>query len=264
MKIVHISDLHFGCERGDVVQNLKKCISKLAPDLVIISGDLTQRARGRQFQAARKFLNELGAPEKIQWLAVPGNHDLPLFNLLSRFLTPFRGYRKHINSNLNMSWFGRGTAVYGFNTTGRINWNRGRIKSKDAERARDFFDSVSNSMHKVLVVHHPTVPFEILDVDVVLCGHLHLSSARITKVHGRSRDLIVVAAGTAVSKRERAEPNSFNEIILKEDYLCLRVHSSTGKEFSAGEWAEYLYHPKLHSPEVTSSGPSSETGPRSI
>jgi 3',5'-cyclic AMP phosphodiesterase CpdA len=260
MKICHISDLHFGCERDDVVQNLKKCISQIAPDLVIVSGDITQRARAWQFRAAREFLNDLCCP----WLAVPGNHDMPVYNLISRFLTPFRGYRKFIHPKVNMSWFGRGTAVYGFNTTGRINWHIGRIKTRDAECARDFFDSIPNTMHKILVVHHPTVPFEILDVDLVLSGHLHKSSAGITKVHGRTRDVIVVAAGTAVSKRERGEPNSFNEIILKDKHLCLRVHSSSSEEFVAGTWVEYLYHPDSHSPEVTSSGPSSETGPLSI
>jgi 3',5'-cyclic AMP phosphodiesterase CpdA len=260
MKIAHISDLHFGCERDDTVHNLKKSIAKIAPDLVIVSGDITQRARAWQFLAARKFLDELCCP----WLVVPGNHDMPLYNLVSRFLTPFRGYRKYIYPKVNMSWFGRETAVYGFNTTGRINWHIGRIRTKDAECAREFFDSVPNSMHKVLVVHHPTVPFEILDVDLVLCGHLHLSSARISKVHGRTRDMIVVAAGTAVSKRERGEPNSFNEIELKDTHLCLRVHTSTGKDFLAGEWVKYLYHPHNQSSEVTSSGPSSETGPLSI
>lgn len=250
MKIAHVSDLHFGCARPEVVEALLKSISKINPDLVAISGDLTQRARASQFKEARAFLSRLHVP----WLCVPGNHDLPLFNLFSRFFTPFRGYKKLIHPRLNVGWIGRGTAIFGFNTTGRIRWQLGRIRSKDYARTKKFFASVPEAMHKVLVVHHPNLPFSEVDVDLVLCGHLHLSSARVASVRGRKRNMIVVAAGTAVSARERGESNSFNEIELHDEYLCLHVHTWDGSAFQRGPSKEYLYHlPSAESSPVSSS-----------
>src|SRR6185295_4473790 len=94
--IVHLSDIHFGRVDARLLAPLVRLVREIAPDLVAVSGDLTQRARRRQFQQARAFLDQLPAPQ----LVVPGNHDVPLFNVAARFADPYGGYRRYISQDL--------------------------------------------------------------------------------------------------------------------------------------------------------------------
>ncbi|MGZ8265598.1 MAG: metallophosphoesterase, partial [Burkholderiales bacterium] len=94
--LVHLSDLHFGRVNEAVLGPLARRIGAIAPDVVVVSGDLTQRARKRQFRAARAFLDTLPTPQ----IVVPGNHDIPLYNVFARFLTPLRNYRRYIGNDL--------------------------------------------------------------------------------------------------------------------------------------------------------------------
>src|SRR4029077_8283305 len=98
--IVHLSDVHFGRVNATIVDPLEAAIRAIAPDLVTVSGDFTQRARRSQFRAARAFLDRLPTPQ----LVVPGNHDVPLFNLPARFLDPFGGYRRYISPDLEPAY----------------------------------------------------------------------------------------------------------------------------------------------------------------
>src|SRR5215213_4331020 len=98
--IAHVSDIHFGRVDARVVTALGHAITALAPDLVVVSGDLTQRARAQQFREARQFLDRLPRP----LLVVPGNHDVPLFNLAARFVDPFGGYRRYIQEDLEPAY----------------------------------------------------------------------------------------------------------------------------------------------------------------
>ena len=93
--IAHLSDLHFGREDPAVVAGVVRELEIRKPSLVAVSGDLTQRARTGQFRAARAFLDRLPAPIVV----VPGNHDIPLFNVFARWLAPLGGYREHINAD---------------------------------------------------------------------------------------------------------------------------------------------------------------------
>src|SRR5690606_26580013 len=94
--VLHISDTHFGTEFPDVVEALVALARDQAPELVVLGGDITQRARRGQFEAAGRFVARLPAPV----LAVPGNHDIPLFNLLARWRAPYGGYRRIFGHDL--------------------------------------------------------------------------------------------------------------------------------------------------------------------
>ena len=264
MKLIHLSDLHFGCDRNDVVENLLQSIAPLEPDLVVISGDITERARPSQFRMARAFLRRISVP----WLCVPGIHDLPVFNLLSRFVTPFRGYKQFIHPRTEVGWIGQGVAIYGLNTTQRIQSSLRPFRTRLLKATRAFFASAPADFRKILVVHQPRLPFFEIDVDLILCSHLSHGSKRVTVVPGRVRDTVVIAAGTAISKRETDDTNSFNEIIVERDRFHLRVHRWNAQNFVPGLWLEYPYHSlDSASPLSPESGvslvDSTETGPRS-
>ena len=123
LRLLHLSDLHFGRVNPGLVAPLLQAVQGLAPDLVVISGDLTQRARAAQFAQARDFLDRLGVP----WLAVPGNHDIPLDRPVLRVLRPFGGYRRAICRDLAPVADLPGLSVLGFNTATPRHWQAGRI-----------------------------------------------------------------------------------------------------------------------------------------
>jgi 3',5'-cyclic AMP phosphodiesterase CpdA len=150
-KIVHISDLHFGRADPTLVSALISRIHQLQPDIVVVSGDLTQRARPREFKAARIFLDAV-TPAK---LIVPGNHDIPLENLVDRFLFPFRLYRKYIGQDLNPVHTDDEIAIMGVNTARGFRRAEGKISDRQIDEARRFFCSVDRRLIKIVVTHHP-------------------------------------------------------------------------------------------------------------
>src|SRR5215217_5454714 len=125
-RVVHLSDLHFGREDRRVVAALVAEIARLSPDLVAVSGDLTQRARRRQFERARAFLDALPFPR----LVVPGNHDVPLFNLVARLLNPLGGYRRFITADLQPVFIDPMLVVVGMDTTRPSTLKSGRIAER--------------------------------------------------------------------------------------------------------------------------------------
>jgi 3',5'-cyclic AMP phosphodiesterase CpdA len=216
--VVHLSDLHFGRVNHAIAEALPAYIARLAPDLVAISGDFTQRARRAQFRAAREFLDALPRP----CLVVPGNHDVPLYNVIARFLTPLEGYRRHICDDLAPVYADTDMLVLGVNTTRSLTIKGGHIRRADVERLRAAMQTAGDTVVKIVVAHHPFETtanagdaIEALTqagVDVFLTGHLHISytghTAHRYKRGGRSA--IAVEAGTATSTRMREEGNSFN------------------------------------------------------
>ncbi|MFD2173621.1 metallophosphoesterase family protein [Rhodobacter lacus] len=227
MRLVHLSDLHFGRAHPELVAPLLASVSALAPDLVVISGDFTQRARESQFAQARAFLDRLEAP----WLAVPGNHDIPLDRPLSRFLRPFAGYRRAICRDLEPVCDLQGLTVLGFNTASPRHWQAGHIRRARfaglLARARK---AAAAGRQVAVVAHHPfTQPdgsdkaliggaAEALEamacagVGLILTGHLHLwRTAPFVTQDGRAR-ILQIQAGTGLSTRERGEPNDFGLI----------------------------------------------------
>lgn len=231
--VVHLSDLHFGKVDPALLDPLVEAVNALAPDVVVVSGDLTQRARTAQFLEARAFLERLPLPQVV----VPGNHDVPLHNIVHRLLKPLEKYRRHIELNLSPSFVDAEIAVLGVNTTRSLVIKNGRINSAQLESVREAFARVGNDVMKVIVTHHPfDVPpgidagervgraeaamamFAQCGVDVLLAGHLHTSRTAGTGARYAlaGYEALVVSAGTATSIRGRGEANSFNVLRLQK------------------------------------------------
>jgi 3',5'-cyclic AMP phosphodiesterase CpdA len=235
--IVHLSDLHFGRVNPSLLDPLLTVVRDVAPDVVAISGDLTQRARSYQFQQARSFLDALPKPQ----IVVPGNHDIPLHNLFARFLEPLTKYKLYITDDLQPVYEDEEVAIVGVNTARSLTFKGGRINETQVSRLREKFCSFGEEVVKVVVSHHP---FDLPEghherdlvgraqmamtglaecgADLFLAGHLHISHTGHTKrynIHGYSA--LVVQAGTATSTRERGEVNSFN--LLRIAYPAITV-----------------------------------------
>jgi 3',5'-cyclic AMP phosphodiesterase CpdA len=196
--VVHLSDLHFGRVDARLPGPLLADIGRIAPDLVVVSGDLTQRARSAQFQQAREFLDALPAPH----LVVPGNHDVPLYNVFKRFLTPLTNFRKYISHNTEPHYIDAEIAVVGVNTARSLTFKNGRINSEQVERIRERLQPLHPSVLRVVVTHHPfdlgadvdkddllgragmaMTTLAELGVDLLLSGHLHTSRAGNTSLN---------------------------------------------------------------------------------
>jgi len=227
--IVHLSDIHFGRVDPVVVKPLIDVVNQIDPDVVAVSGDLTQRARSHQFKQAREFLDALPAPQ----IVVPGNHDVPLHNVFARFAQPLHKYRRYITDDLTPIHHDKEIAVLGVNTARSMTVKGGRINEEQVEWLRERLCAFDPKVVKMVVTHHPfdlpeghderdlvgraRMAMEHLascGADVFLAGHLHVShtthSAKRYKIKGHSA--LVVQAGTATSDRGRGEANSFNVI----------------------------------------------------
>lgn len=226
--IVHLSDIHFGRTDPAMLGPLIEAVHEAKPDLVAISGDLTQRARTSEFLEARAFLDALPEPR----IVVPGNHDVPLHNLYARFAEGLDRYRHYITPDLAPSFRDEELAVAGINTARLAVWKGGRISHAEIARAHDFFLAAGDRALKIIVTHHPfelpegaasgvvgraRVAIERLALsgaDLFLAGHLHLGfTAHTAARYGTSgHSALVIQAGTAASTRGRGEPNSFSLI----------------------------------------------------
>jgi 3',5'-cyclic AMP phosphodiesterase CpdA len=236
--IVHLSDLHFGRVDEATTQPLVRQINALQPHLIVISGDLTQRARSEQFQQAAQFLESLPQPQ----IVIPGNHDVPAYNLYKRFLKPLRKYRRYVTSDLRPSYVDDEVAVFGLNSTRSFTTKHGRLRTRDVALVCAKLVKLTPKITKIVVSHHPfDLPanysqrdlirradsamraFVECGVDIILSGHLHLSytthSAERYRIPGHSA--LIVHAGTAISNRHRGETNSFNVLHLQCDDLVL-------------------------------------------
>ncbi|HKR21432.1 MAG TPA: metallophosphoesterase, partial [Pyrinomonadaceae bacterium] len=149
--IVHLSDLHFGRVNASLLDPLKRVVSEIEPDVVAVSGDLTQRARSHQFQQARSFLDELPKPQII----VPGNHDIPLHNVFARFLEPLTKYKHYITTDLQPVYEDKEIAIVGVNTARSLVFKGGRINENQVGRLREKFCTLEDEVVKVVVTHHP-------------------------------------------------------------------------------------------------------------
>jgi 3',5'-cyclic AMP phosphodiesterase CpdA len=238
--IVHLSDIHFGRLDPSLVEPLASAITRLHPDLLAVSGDLTQRARRREFADARQFLDSIAYPR----LVLPGNHDVPLYNVFARFATPLARYQRAITSDLSPVYRDEEMIVVGVNTARSLTWGEGRINSRQVEEiVRTLADS-SPDLIRIVVTHHPfdlpegvseerllggaAMAMEKLaavSADLFLAGHLHIShighTAERYKIAGHSA--LVVQAGT-VSTRSRGEQPSFNVLRIERPHIAVERH----------------------------------------
>jgi 3',5'-cyclic AMP phosphodiesterase CpdA len=235
--IVHLSDLHFGRLDANVVTPLLATIGELKPDLIAISGDFTQRARRRQFKEARAFLESL----PYQRLVVPGNHDVPLYDIARRFLRPLNRYQRYIAEDLEPIYVDAEIAALGLNSARSATFGRGRLNADQIDRATARLRAVDPHLVKIIVTHHPfdlpddygaehlvgraklaMAQFAAVGADLFLAGHLHVShighTAERYKIAGHSA--LVVQAGT-LSARLRGEPNSFNVLRVNRPQIAI-------------------------------------------
>lgn len=262
--IVHLSDIHFGRVDYAVVDALIIEINKIKPHMVIVSGDLTQRARSHQFQKARAFLDCLPKPQ----IVVPGNHDVPMYNVFARFLSPLEKYKKYITNDLEPFYADEEIAVLGLNTARSLTIKDGRINEQQIGVIRERLCDLSDHVLKIIVTHHPfdlpeghdasdivgraeKVMREIADcgADLFLAGHIHVSHIGHTAERyklGEGRSALVVQAGTATSTRGRGEANSFNVIEFDQPHLVVKRFECRKPEnsFVLAESQEFRQTPK--------------------
>lgn len=236
--IVHLSDTHFGRINHHVISPLIEAITKITPDLVAVSGDLTQRARSHQFKEARAFLDRLPTPQ----IVVPGNHDVPLHNVAARFLQPLRKYRRHITDDLRPFYQDDEIAVLGVNTARSLTFKEGRINQEQVAWMSERLGACDPGVVKIVVTHHPfdlpeghdernlvgraRMAMEALarcGADLFLAGHLHVShtSHSATRYNIKGHSALLVQAGTAASTRGRGEESSFNVVRIDRPQIAV-------------------------------------------
>jgi 3',5'-cyclic AMP phosphodiesterase CpdA len=240
--IVHVSDLHFGRVDERIITPLVERITSIRPDVIAVSGDLTQRARRRQFQQAAAFLERLPFPKVV----VPGNHDVPLFNVAARLFDPFGGYRRWISPDLEPAHIDDEVAMIGLNSArALITGGRGRLNMEQIDASAAHLRQLPSAAIKVIVTHHPfDVPagfpsdhlvgrastamqrFAEAGADLFLAGHLHVSHVGHTadRYNIAGHSALVVQAGT-LSTRGRGEMNTFNVLRIGRPEMAIERYS---------------------------------------
>lgn len=244
LSILHISDLHFGPPLdGNVAESLVACAAEIPFDLLVVSGDLTQRARREQFLQAREFMERLPA---VPRLVIPGNHDVPLYNISRRLTDPHRNYRESIQRDLNPVLRLPGAVLVGLDSTApRMAISNGRIHQWQLDLCTQAFSNVSKETLKIVVAHHHFAPapdylrdstmpkakraimhFVELGVDAILGGHLHRAfignSLDFYPGSHRDRGIVIAQCGTTTSQRGRGrerQKNTFNLIYMDQETI---------------------------------------------
>ena len=244
LTILHISDLHFGpFYLPPIGESLLCSAAALTPDIVIASGDFTQRAKPEEFQAAREFLDRL---PKVPLVVCPGNHDVPLYRVWERIFTPHELYKQHISPDLHSALYHQGAAIVSLDSTAPLRAiKNGRIRRTELQYSAEAFAKAPADSVRIIVAHHHFAPapdyergsvmpqakraldfFEEQKVEMILGGHLHRAyignSLDVYPGKDRKHGIVIVQSGTTTSRRGRArerEKNSFNWIRITDDSI---------------------------------------------
>jgi len=256
-EILHVSDLHFGPpflpDRAEAVRRLARAGS---PDVVVVSGDFTQRAREEQFEAAAEWLAGLEAPVVV----TPGNHDVPLYRVHERFLSPYRLYRRHIDERLDAVHHLPGVTLVSLNSTRRFTFSNGRLTRAQLEFASEALASSPASDLRVVITHHHLAPppdfardrvmpgarralalFGKLDVHLILAGHMHRAyvgdSLDFFPGESREKGIVVAQCGTTTSARGRGRERLGNSLnYIRADREEIRVTHYLWRDGDHGFW----------------------------
>lgn len=263
MKLVaHISDLHFGAHDPVIAATLLDELngrSGARAELVVISGDLTQRARRLQFAQARGFLRALEMP----YLVVPGNHDIPMFDLFTRFVRGRERYRRYISDDLTPFYADDAIAVAGVDTVKRFTIKSGAVRHEQIAAACEWFER--HPFHwKLLVAHHPLIVapdapaadkdlvgdaamalplLEAVQTDMILTGHLHIPYSQDFAGRNESHSMIAVHAGSGISVRLRGHPNGYNRLCFDGSHCRITLRVWDQDRFVEGAVKSYYRRP---------------------
>ncbi len=240
-RIVLLADLHFGSVPSGLATLLQGAVADVEPDVIVIAGDLTMRSRRREFADAQAWLDDLPAPLMV----LPGNHDLPVWNLIERFRSPFARYAKATGATLMPVFEDARCFILGLNTTAswqpHWQWQEGTARRTDVVAAEKLLAGAPSGKLRVVATHHPLFPVQGLprarpvrrvgaalnmlvrqDVAILMHGHLHQQYAMIMEHAGKR--ILTIGAPTALSSRVRGEPNGFWQIDIEEQCFVLTLH----------------------------------------
>lgn len=261
-RILHVSDLHFGPRHlPEVAEGVLQLVERARPDLVVNSGDMTQRAKPLQFRQARLFLDRLAAPS----ISVPGNHDVPMYRVWERVGSPFGAYRKHFATDLEPEYFDPELAVVGLNSA--FNWTvkDGQLKASQLARASERWARAEAGAMRIAVLHHQLIPpprfdnqrvlsgafeaqraFARAGVEMVLSGHLHQAWVGTNEAYYPTgeRPLLLVHSGTTTSSRGRGIErlrNTCNWIEIDQHSIALQRLLWQPAEQRFVVWNEHRY-----------------------
>lgn len=239
--IAHISDMHFGKIDTACIESILSAIKSANPNLIIISGDLTQRARVREYEQVASFIKRLEHPH----LVIPGNHDIrPLYNPIARMTNAYDRYKKYISNVLELGYVDNEIAVASVNTVRSSALKDGRVNKRQIMSLVRWFRRFNSDRLKIVVTHHPfDLPLKWAKrklarradmavhtlaeagIDIYLSGHYHQSSVAQTAERYKIEDYAAVAiqAGT-ISNRQRKEVQSFNLIFINKPTVRVETY----------------------------------------
>lgn len=233
-RIVILSDLHFGLERQALAAPLLDLVNEARGDLVVIAGDLTHRGRKAQFAQAAAFLRQIEAPR----IAVPGNHDIPLFKLPARMMHPYRRWHQAVAENLEPVGHVGTLRVQGINSVDPMSWQRGLVTPQQVARV---IGGIDRDCRNIVMLHHPMqqepqvdkvlmkgapealARFEAAGIDMVVTGHLHRWSLGAFQ-GAQGRAILQLQTGTALCDRPGDRQNEFAVLDFDGDELSVHRH----------------------------------------
>jgi len=264
-RIAHLSDLHFGAHEPKIADAASAWLLEHRPDLVVVSGDFTQRARVEQFEQAAAWLGKLRAGG-FQLLVVPGNHDVPLYDVVRRFTRPLARYKRFVSNDLSPWFEDEQLAVLGLNTARSLTIMDGRLNRDQMEIIRDRFRDIASHKTRILVTHHPLFAMPIGEgnelteavgrhrkairavceagVHIALAGHFHRTYAETARkmVHNAGGALVIQSGTTTSVRLRNNELQSFNWIEAhRNSEIDLQVVAWDGERFQPASHARYAF-----------------------